>query len=126
MKKCLAAVLISILVLSVVAACNQSVKANVDTGKTISASVDREFVIAVDSNPTTGFDWEAGYDDSKLVLVGKEYKPDEKASGLVGAGGTKYFRFKALETGKTEITLTYKRPWETEIAEQKVFNVAIK
>jgi inhibitor of cysteine peptidase len=61
-----------------------------------------------------------------LGLVKSKYEPDKKAPGLVGAGGTQYFRFKALKAGRTEITLTYKRPWETSSTTQKIFKVDIK
>jgi len=44
---------------------------------------------------------------------------------LLGAGGTQYYRFQALKVGETEITVTYKRSWETEYYEQKVFTVDI-
>ena len=45
---------------------------------------------------------------------------------MVGAGGVEYFRFKAVKTGRTEITLVYQRPWEEEILNQKVFTVHIR
>ena len=126
MKKLLALVLTSILVVCVIAGCAGEVETYVDPEKTISTSVNREFVIALDSNPTTGYNWEASYDESMLSMVEDRYCPDEKAEGLVGAGGTQYFRFKTLKTGKTEITVTYKRAWETGFADQKVFNADIK
>ena len=113
-------------VVLLIAGCGGGLKTYVDAEKTISVSVNQEFVIALDSNPTTGYDWEESYDNNMLSLVEKEYSPDEKAPGLVGAGGTQYFRFKALKAGKTEITVNYKRSWETDIAEQKVFSVDIK
>ena len=97
-----------------------------DASQTINTRLNQEFIIALDSNPTTGYDWEESHDNSILSLMGKEYKVGEKAPGLVGAGGTQYFRFKALKTGKTEITLTYKRPWEEKTLEQKTFTVDIK
>jgi len=126
MKKLLVLVMTSMLALCLIAGCSSSeVKANIDPGKMISTSVDQEFVIAVDSNPTTGYDWEVSYDDNMLSLAEEEYSPD-KEPGLVGTGGTQYFTLKALEEGNTEITLTYKRSWETDYAEQKVFNVDIK
>jgi predicted secreted protein len=56
--------------------------------------------------------------------VEKIYK--EAKQGVVGAGGVEYFRFKALETGRTEITLVYKRPLEKEILDQKVFTLNIR
>lgn len=119
-------VLTSILAVCLIAGCGGWVKTYVDREKTISTSVNQEFVIALDANPTTGYDWEESYDGNMLRLVEKKYNPDEKAPGLVGASGTQYFRFKTLKTGKTEITVTYKRPWETESAAQIVFNVDIK
>ena len=126
MKKFLVPVMMSILAVCLIAGCGGGVKTYVDTEKTINTGVNQEFIIALDSNPTTGYNWEESYDDSMLSLPEKEYKPDEKAAGLVGAGGTQYFRFKALKTGKTEITVTYKRSWETGFADQKVFSVDIK
>ncbi len=126
MKKFLALVIPLVLMVSLVVGCAGGVKTYVDPEKTINTGVNQEFVIALDSNPTTGYGWEADYDESMLSLVEDKYSPDEKAKGLVGAGGTQYYQFKALKTGKTEITLTYKRSWETEILEQKVFKVDIK
>ena len=118
------------LVVSMLAGCNSGntdkIKTYTDATQTIDASVNQEFIIAVDSNPTTGYDWEESYDSDMLSLTDDRYEPDEKAAGLVGAGGTQYFRFKALKAGQTEITVTYKRSWETDIAEQKVFNINIK
>jgi len=46
--------------------------------------------------------------------------------GVVGAGGTELFRFRALNSGEVEITMVYKRAWEEEILDQKVFKVDIK
>lgn len=125
MKRFLVLVAASILMVSLIAGCG-GVKTYVDPEKTISVGIEDEFIIALDSNPTTGYGWEESYDNSMLNLVDDRYEPDEKAAGLVGAGGTQYFRFNALKAGQTEITLVYKRPWETEILEQKVFNVKIK
>lgn len=126
MKRLVILVMTSILAICLIGGCGGGVKTYVDAQKTISTSVNQEFVIALDSNPTTGYNWEQSHDDNMLKLVEEKYSPDEKAPGLVGTGGTHYFRFKALKTGKTEITVTYKRPWETEIAEQKAFKVDIR
>ena len=125
MKKLLALVLTSIVMVSLMTGCG-GVKTYTDPEKTISVRIEQEFVIALDSNPTTGYDWEESHDPYKLILIETKYEPDEKAEGLVGAGGTKYFRFSASKTGETEVTFVYKRPWETEILEQKVFKVEIE
>ncbi len=56
----------------------------------------------------------------------KTYKPAGEAEHeIVGAGGVDYFRFKALKAGETEIYMVYKRSWEEEGIEQKVFTVNI-
>ena len=128
MKKLVILLVASILVVSLIGGCGGGAGATciIDPMETISTNVGQEFVIALDSNPTTGYNWEEHHDDSLLSLVDDEYKPDEKAAGLVGAGGTQYFQFKALKTGETIIIVTYKRSWEEGYAEQKVFNVDIK
>ncbi len=120
---------ISILVVSLIAGCGGvcgGVEVYTDSEQVINTTVNQEFIIALDSNPTTGYGWEASYDENMLSLEKEEYNPDEKEAGLVGAGGTQYYQFKALKVGETEITVTYKRSWETEYAEQKVFTVDIK
>ena len=85
-----------------------------DAHETIEVEVDRQFVIALDSNPTTGYGWEESFDMSLLELTESRYEPGEEAKqGLVGAGGTDHFKFKALHEGETEITMVCRRPWET-------------
>ena len=125
MKKFL--ILVTVVAISLVAGCVGEVKTYTDSGQAINIGVNQEFVIALGSNPTTGYGWQESYDETVLELVEKTYKPGEKAKqGAVGAGGVELFRFKALKTGKTEITLVYKRPWEEEAVDQKVFTVTIK
>jgi len=110
-----------------VAGCVGEVKTYTDSGHAINIGVNQEFVIALGSNPTTGYGWQESHDETVLKLVEKTYKLGEEAKqGAVGAGGVEYFQFKALKKGKTEITLAYKRPWEEEIVEQKVFAVNIE
>ena len=97
------------------------------SGEAINVGVDQEFVIALGSNPTTGYMWQESYDETILELVEKTYELGEEAKqGAVGAGGVEHFQFKTLKTGETEITLVYKRPLEEEILEQKVFTVNIE
>ncbi len=124
-------VLLMALVLAVclIAGCGDGVKTYADPEKTISIKIEQEFIIALDSNPTTPYDWKGSYDESMLKLVESKYEPGKQAKqGLVGAGGTQYFRFKASKTGRTEITFVYKRPWE-ELTPQdvtRVFTVDIR
>jgi inhibitor of cysteine peptidase len=115
------------MVLSMATGCGGGGTVYSNPAQTISTPVGGEFTIALESNPTTGYTWEEGHDAAMLTLVDDRYEAGQKAKeGLVGAGGTHYFKYKALKSGKTEITLTYKRSWEEGSGDQKVFTVDIK
>jgi inhibitor of cysteine peptidase len=97
-----------------------------DPGQTVDIGINQEFVIALGSNPTTGYSWQESHDQTMLELLEKSYREEAK-EGVVGAGGIEYFRFKALKAGETEITLTYEQPWEGGgVGETKVFTIEIK
>jgi len=122
-------ILVAVVAISLMAGCVGEVKTYTDSGQTIDIGVNQEFVIALGSNPTTGYGWQESYDENMLELVEKTYKLGKEAEqGVVGAGGVEYFRFKPLKAGKTEITLVYKRPWEEPTPQDvtKVFTVNIK
>ena len=128
MKKLL--ILAAVVVICLVTGCVGGVKTYTDSGQTIDVGVNQQFVIALGSNPTTGYSWQVSYDETMLELVGGEstYKPGGEAEEeVVGAGGVEYFRFKTLKTGETDITLVYKRPWEEPTSQDvtRVFPVSI-
>ncbi len=127
MKRLLVLVILAVVVTPLMAGCIGEVKTHTDSGQAISIGVNQEFVIALGSNPTTGYRWQESHDENMLKLMESKYELGKEAKpGVVGAGGVEYFRFKALLVGKTEITLVYKRPWEAESLDQKVFIVNIK
>ncbi len=98
-----------------------------DSGEAISIRVKQDFIIALGSNPTTGYGWEESYDETMLELVGETSEPGKQVEeGVVGGSGVEYFRFRAVKTGQTRITMDYQRSWEQESIEQKVFTVNIK
>jgi len=89
----------------------------------IAVSVGERFVIGLESNPTTGYEWEAHFDSSMLQLVDREFS----AQGLgIGSGGIERFRLKALTAGETTLELMYKRAWETIAVEDIVFHVHVR
>ena len=83
-----------------------------DMTNTIQATVGKEFVITLNANATTGYEWQLAnpIDDSLIGLVGSEYVPDK--TGLVGSGGKSIWTFKAVRAGKTQVSFKYIRPWE--------------
>jgi inhibitor of cysteine peptidase len=127
MKRVLFLLVVAVLTLGLVAGCG-GIKTYNDEGQTIDISVGKEFIIALGSNPSTGYSWQASYDETMLELVGGEpsYQAEETDEPVVGAGGIESFQFRALKAGETQITLTYARPWEGgEVGETKVFTVNI-
>ena len=128
MKKVLLLVAVAVLTLGLVGGCT-TVETYTDSGKRIDIGVDQEFIIALGSNPTTGYSWQASYDETMLELVGGEstYEADDAGDDVVGGGGVEYFRFETLAAGETEITLTYEQPWEGgDVGDTKVFTVNVE
>ncbi len=129
MKRFLILVTVAVLAICLLGGCAGEVKTYADSGQEVSIGVNQEFIIALGSNPTTGYRWQESYDEAMLKLVKSEYEMGKEAGeGMVGAGGVEYFRFKALKTGKAEITLVYKRPSEETTPQDmtKVFTINIK
>ena len=93
-----------------------------DAGETISTSVGGEFAIALYSNPRLGTNWYETHDEKMLALVESPFVAKDK---LQPVDGTRYFHFKALEAGKTEIALTYQHGTTGPVSEQKVFKIDI-
>jgi len=126
------ALLIAILLVSLlmVPGCSSGEpQSHTDPAATISVKVNQDFIIALEANATTGFAWEATFDESMLQLVSQNYVPDEHEEGMVGVGGIDHLRFKALSTGSTQIELTYKQPWAEdggEYDQHLTFKVEIK
>ena len=90
----------------------------------IAASVGEPFVIELEGNATTGYQWELEFDESDLKLLGDEYHP--AGSGGVGSGGRHRFTHQPVAAGRASILARYKRPWEPEHLEEKKISLRIK
>jgi inhibitor of cysteine peptidase len=96
---------------------------------TIEVIVGEDFVIPLDSNPTTGYSWELASSLPKwLELIGSEYVPTPTEPGIVGSGGVEEWTFRANTEGTTTITFEYRRPWEKDQppAERKTFVIVAR
>ena len=114
------------LMISLVSGCGLGgVKVYSDPGQAITVRVDQQFIITLESNPTTGYQWKADFDQSLLRLVGSKFESSEQ-EGAVGAGGKQSFTFQGLDQGQTCVTLGYQRPQEERPVDEKVFTVNIK
>jgi len=69
------------------------------------------FSISLESNPSTGFDWTVKYDETMIEYLGYSSSPQAE---MPKPGDQSYpdYRFKALKSGDTMITLLYQRSKE--------------
>jgi inhibitor of cysteine peptidase len=83
-----------------------------DPEKTIQCNVGGAFSIVLDSNPSTGYQWQLAQSPNRefLKLINSTYRAP--ITELVGAGGKEIWSFKALSVGQRTIVLEYVRPWE--------------
>ena len=79
----------------------------------------------LDSNPTTGYSWQVEQSE-ELFEVKSSFAAGETDKQVTGAGGEETITLVPLKAGKTEVTLTYARPWEGgEQADQLVYTFEI-
>jgi len=85
-----------------------------------------EFVICLDSNPSTGYGWMADFDQDALSLVNKTFESSRHTPGMVGVGGKELFTFAALEAGETKLNMSYLQPWAGgSMAETRDFSIRV-
>jgi inhibitor of cysteine peptidase len=78
-------------------------------GDSITVKREQEFVIALAANPSTGYTWSAGKNDSVEYLSSKQVNA---SSSAIGAAGTQELKFKAVAAGTTTLELAYSRQFE--------------
>jgi inhibitor of cysteine peptidase len=97
-----------------------------DPGAPISVKAGEDFVISLDSNRTTGYQWQLAepLDKNILKLAGIEYKAPK--TDLIGAGGKDLVTLKAVGKGKAQVNLRYVRPWEKDAAPAKKVTFSVE
>lgn len=95
--------------------------------KVIKIKSGKEFTLTMESNRTTGFEWQlaAPLDEKIIRLVGSEYMPTKPQ--LIGSGGEELWTFKAIGPGKANILFKYARPWEKDAppAQKEAFSISV-
>jgi inhibitor of cysteine peptidase len=76
----------------------------------------KQFLVTLPANPTTGYQWALiNYDKSLLKLTKSHYLPP--TNKFMGAGGQMQFGFKLIKgkayPSKTTLQFKYQRPWES-------------
>ena len=92
---------------------------NTENSKVIETNIGKSFAINLDSNPSTGYQWQIvkALDTGLLELVDSKYIPPE--TNLVGAPGKEEWTFRAIKAGKAIISFNYVRSWENNVAPAK-------
>ncbi|MCI4345829.1 MAG: protease inhibitor I42 family protein [Thermoplasmata archaeon] len=81
------------------------------------------FLLELDSNPTTGFRWEAEFDPSLLRLLSSEFAP---GGARPGGGGTQQFRFEAVDPGRGRLRFCYRSSWRPTVAREHEVSVTVR
>ena len=83
-------------------------------------------VIALPSNPTTGYRWVSEVADPKVAAVIGSAFIAPPNDGRVGVGGEHRFQVRAVAAGETTLKLTERRPWTGgETAQELVVKVVV-
>ena len=98
-------------------------KNNNEGDEVIEVRKKEEFSIVLDSNPTTGYRWEANFDSEIIKLIRKEFT---QLRDGIGAKGKERFDFMALSEKETCITMVYKRQWEDKTINTKLFTIKVR
>ena len=94
-------------------------------GTAVNLEAGQTLIVALKSNPTTGYDWQVDeVDESVVKLVTQEFKPASDPNRL-GAPGQTEFQFQAAGAGTTSLRLIYVRSWEEGVEPEDTFQVSI-
>ncbi len=95
-----------------------------DNGRAFTVARGTVLTIQLEGNPTTGYSWESSV-GSRAVLNPTNDGDFKPSSTAIGAGGTYTFQYQALARGRTDVTLVYRRSWETGVEPLKTYRVTI-
>ncbi len=95
-----------------------------DNGSQVVLEVGQTLVLSLDSNPTTGYQWQiVELDEAILEQTDYDYEADQPA--LAGSGGKEVWRFQARSSGSTTLSLGYRRSWEEGVEPIQTFSVEV-
>ena len=93
-----------------------------DPDNVIQARVNEEITIVIESNPSTGYGWQAHFNQGALELIDSDFVSESLA---MGSGGVQVFRFLPKKAGKINIKMSYKRQWEQKPVKEIVYSIRI-
>lgn len=90
----------------------------------VEVKVNQEFVIAIVSNPASGYMWREEFDKKFVEVTSSTFEFNEEMRGTE-AFMEQHFRFKALRKGKTQVAINMGAP-DLTVVRQRIFTVNIK
>jgi len=96
------------------------------SGKQVEIAAGGTLTVTLESNATTGFQWELKSvgDTSVLQSQGGTYEAPGD-TGAVGAGGEEVWTFKALKPGKSSLSMEYSQPWDGGTKAGQTFDLTV-
>lgn len=88
--------------------------------KLIETKVGEDFMIELESNPTTGFQWQESFDADKVKLLDENF---ETSSETFGGAGKETWTFRTVGAGPSKIKFSYKRSWENSEADSVIITL---
>jgi len=84
-------------------------------------------IVALASNPSTGFSWRLDELSSAGVdIIETRYVPPGSTAPVLGAPGTEVITFKASEDGTAQIVLEYRRGFEPGRPAERTFRLTVE
>lgn len=98
-----------------------------DNGKTINATPGNLIRITLESNPSTGYNWELrDFDYGAADFYSSDVVPRKEGNVLLGAPGNTIITLQAVRPGSQSIVLVYRRPWEAPDQVAATFNFQLE
>ena len=89
----------------------------------INVNVGENFEVELPFNASTGYCWNITKLEPSIELIDTVFTAPK--TNLIGASGTKTFRFLAKQKYTGEIVFEYKRPWENTKSPAKIKKISI-
>ncbi|MEU2030242.1 protease inhibitor I42 family protein [Nocardia amamiensis] len=99
-----------------------------DNGQERRLRVGQRLVVALPSNPSTGYSWTIAELDAAVAKQDGEadFETDPAVPVAPGAGGTAVWSFVGAAAGVTPLRMAYMRPWEHGSAPAETFTLTIR
>lgn len=83
-----------------------------DSGTLVRLAPEQQLVVKLNSNPTTGYQWEINHTIDQTILLpdGSRFKQSSRQRSQNDEVGTQFLRFIAQQPGRTRLELVYVRP----------------